>query len=67
MSRHCWSKVRYYVQLKKWKQVADGSRNFEATASLARAWMLVKKLPVKRRQIDVRGIGKPYVLEGSWK
>jgi hypothetical protein len=68
MTRHCYAKRRYYVKLKKWKAHEDGGgTNFEATPSLGRAMYLNSKLRVKYRQIDVRGIGKPYVLEGSWK
>lgn len=71
MTRRCWPRKRYYVSLRRFRRDPRGGwSNYIATPSLPRARMANAKLPVKRRQIDVRIRGsriKPYVLEGSWK
>ena len=66
--RHCYPRTYYSVGLNYWKKFTDGGGiNFMQTPRLARARVAAKKLPLKRRQIDVLVKGqKPYVLEGSW-
>ena len=64
----CRPKKQYYVALNKWIHYPDGGgANFIHTPYLGRARYFAKKLKLKRRQIDVRELGKkPYVLKNSW-
>lgn len=66
--RFCWPKVLYCVSLNKPRITKDfGWTSYFSTKYLGKAKMLNKKLPVRRRQIDVRYVKKNvYVLEGSY-
>ena len=65
--KYCRPKKLYYVCCRWIDYPNGGGRNFIATPSLGRARQAAKRLPLNRRQIDVRIQGKrPFVLKNSW-
>lgn len=66
--KFCWPKVLYYVCTNKPRITEFGWSTYYSTKYLGKAKMLNQKLPIRRRQIDVRSKIKklPYVLEGSY-